>query len=124
MRIMLVVLVALAGCGDDGGAADFGADLSASPADMSAVRDLSIYSTCGHPGDPGNSIGVGKFCVVQGDCSTSGTVCAHPFSPDDYFCTLPCSPGNPATCGENANCVCQNNQCGCLPAACGGLPQG
>lgn len=121
---MTILLLALSACGTDAASEmDLGHDLSAAAVDMRPVRDLTFYSTCGHPGDPGNSIGVGKYCEVQGDCSTGGTVCSHPFSPEDYFCTLPCSPGTP-TCGENANCVCQNKQCGCLPVACGGLPQG
>lgn len=113
-----------AGCGsDDTTTMDLSADLSAPVADLSVPADLSVVSQCGQPGDPGNSVGVGKYCVVQADCR-SGTICTHAFVAAEYFCTIPCSPSNPSMCGENAGCACNSGQCGCLPAACGGLPEG
>lgn len=124
MRAVWLLACLAVGCGSDGARPlDLAvADLSL-PVDQSVPLDLTVPSRCGHPGDPGNSLGIGKYCVVQSDC-TQGTLCAHPFSEPDYFCTLPCSPSNPSGCGEGAGCDCQNNQCGCLPFVCGGLPAG
>jgi hypothetical protein len=120
---LCVVLAALiaAGCGDD--TSKPAMDLS------SASTDMTVYSVCAHPGDTGNSKGVGKFCTDSNMCAGQAaiicsTVMPIPQGPTD-FCTLPCNPNdaNPnAPCGENASCTCldANNPslCGCVPDRC------
>jgi hypothetical protein len=112
-------IFALIGCG--------GSDPSSS-ADMTVVHDMAFFSVCGHPGDTGNSLGVGKFCKVLSDCSsnTKATLCSTLGSDNAYFCTMPCTP--PASdmgsteCGENAICQCGSGSaqsgCGCYPTSC------
>jgi hypothetical protein len=81
-----------------------------------------MASLCGHPGDTGNSKGVGKYCTDTSMC-TPGTVCSTLMQPPEGttdFCTLPCNindTNNP--CGENATCTClSGNACGCVPNDC------
>ena len=128
MRAALVVLL-LAGCGGGGG--------SGSPSDMAHGPDMAIFSVCGHPGDKGNNIGVGKYCThITGDCDPPAgvdmagiswaTLCSILGSDNAYFCTKTCSP--PANdmgsteCGDNAICQCgsgsQQSGCGCYPTSC------
>ena len=85
-------------------------------------------SACGHPGDLGNSIGVGQYCTAQGTCPSAMEVCStinNPVEAADlqtYFCVLPCSPCSaPSFCGEGASCVCSLQGCGCTPNACEAL---
>ncbi|HEX6836140.1 MAG TPA: hypothetical protein VF334_06180, partial [Polyangia bacterium] len=98
--------------------------------------DMALLSACGHPGDTGNSIGVGKFCKSLADCSGPGlktNICSAlgngstPSPSDTYFCTVyPCHPVDggvdTAECGENADCVCGGSMggsgCACTPASC------
>ena len=125
--VFLALGAAGAGCGSDtNSSADLATeapDLSASP-DLTPPPDLVFSSSCGQPGDPGNALGVGKYCVMQTDCM-SGTICTHPFNASVYFCTMPCSDTGAATqCGDGALCQCQNGQCGCVPAMCAALPEG
>src|SRR5262249_44167117 len=125
MRICVLLLVVMAGCGDESQVMMMN-DLSSFTPDLSmdmAVEDLTFVSSCGTPGDPGNAKGVGKFCSVQGDC-LQGTICTHAFSADDYFCTIPCSSRGAADqCGTGAGCTCSTGGCGCVPAACLPTPQ-
>ncbi len=86
--------------------------------------DMSLYSLCGHPGDTGNSKGVGKFCMDTTMCSgqTAGvcsTLMSIPQGPV-YFCTMLCDPNaTTSTCGEGATCTCLNPPaCGCVPDLC------
>jgi hypothetical protein len=77
-------------------------------------------STCGHPGDKGNSLGVGKFCQSSADCAnnTQATLCAIIGDDRSFFCTFLCDEdGGVNQCGENAECACQG-ACGCFPIAC------
>ncbi|HEY2744071.1 MAG TPA: hypothetical protein VGL86_05595 [Polyangia bacterium] len=118
MRAALLVL-ALAfvglGCGGDD-------TTSVTVHDMAAGAAHDMASLCGHPGDTGNSLGVGKYCTSISDCSSNSkaTLCSILGSDNTYFCTFPCSgTADLATeCGENATCACQGGQCGCFPAAC------
>src|SRR5438067_10216776 len=112
MRILtpsLLLLVA-ASCGsgsNDNGDGGGAADLSAS-----AGVDMALLSRCGHPGDVGNSLGVGKFCTNQGpDCTGNGKAVScsalfngqTPSANDAYFCSFQCMATDPpGTCGENA----------------------
>ena len=82
-------------------------------------------STCGHPGDQGNAVGVGKFCTVPDDCKTgSATLCSAIANGTElsttysYFCTLQCNPTKPEACGEGATCACTSIGCGCAPLGC------
>ena len=129
---LAAILAATVGCGSssdgkgDGGGA---ADLSAT----AAGPDMALLSRCGHPGDVGNSLGVGKFCTNQGpDCGGNGmaTTCSAlfngqtPSASDTYFCSFSCvSTSPPGFCGENAACLCNSsNVCACIPVAC--IPPG
>ena len=111
------------GCGssDNNGSPD----LSASPPDFA-----TLLSQCGHPGDPGNSKGVGKFCTPSdSDCMQPAALCSAigngstPSSSDTYFCTEFCTVGK-TDCGENAGCFCDpgGRGCVCTPFSCTGGP--
>jgi hypothetical protein len=112
--VLLVV-----GCG--------GSDPASTP-DMAVGKDLAVFSVCGHPGDPGNSLGVGKYCMKISDCSanTKATLCSTLGSDNAFFCTIPCTaPVNDmgsTECGENAICQCGSGSaqsgCGCFPTSC------
>jgi hypothetical protein len=86
-----------------------------------------IDSACGQPCDPGNSLGIGKYCNNLTDCHGTAipTLCAVLGDPNEHFCTAMCSPADAgpeaaftSNCGENATCQCQGGQCGCYPSAC------
>jgi hypothetical protein len=111
LTMLLALALALVGCG--GGGDGGSADLAPGP-------DLQLYSICGHPGDTGNSLGVGKFCMTLSDCSSNAkaTLCSTLGSSDSYFCTFVCSGPTDTSCGDNATCQCQGGQCGCYPSSC------
>ena len=132
-KIVFGLALAMAACGGSGG----GDDMGASAADMThASGDMALLSSCGHPGDTGNSIGVGKFCKSIADCTGTGlktNICSAlgngstPSPSDTYFCTVyPCHPVDggvdTAECGENADCVCGGSSggsgCACTPTSC------
>ncbi len=114
------------------------------PEDMAVPPDLaSPLSQCGHPGDKGNSLGVGKFCTRISDCfgdTATTNICSSlgngstPSADDTYFCTIyPCQKnsdgGTSNSCGEDATCVCGSgggmSGCACTPNAClGPTPDG
>src|SRR5262245_37850522 len=80
----------------------------------------AFTTLCGHPGDMGNELGIGKFCAQVSDCfgTPTATVCAILGNPDAHFCTKSCSmTGSAGQCGTMASCQCQG-QCGCFPDAC------
>lgn len=89
------------------------------PAIADAGYDTANFQ-CGKPGDPGNSLGVGKYCNGFSDCigNSKAILCATLGDPNAHFCTLQCTQGDNAACGAGASCVCQGGQCGCLPDAC------
>ena len=135
MKAALATMLAagVAACGDDttsgGGDGSVAADLSATP----SSPDMQLLSRCGHPGDVGNSLGVGKFCTNQGpDCSGNGmaNLCSAlvngqtPSPTDSYFCSFTCASSDPpGTCGENAACLCNSGgSCACIPTSC--IPPG
>ncbi|MDB4970845.1 MAG: hypothetical protein JWN44_6534 [Myxococcales bacterium] len=109
----LLLSVASVGCGGD----NTGTGTTAK--DMTLVKDMA--SVCGHPGDTGNSLGVGKYCTKITDCSgNSGAIlCTVLGSDNAYFCTMSCKGADMGNeCGENAACVCSGGQCGCFPDRC------
>ena len=111
MRLLItaVVCVFVASCG--GGGSD-------KPPD--AAVD-AFQSTCGHPGDMGNELGIGKFCTSLGDCSSTSMakLCSQVGDATTHFCTKTCAMGSTDQCGTNTMCVCNSsNQCGCTPNAC------
>lgn len=94
--------------------------------------DMTVRSCCGKPGDPGNSLGVGKYCssAAGAECrtNTSATICSQllqdPTRPT-YFCTQPCVPdAGTNTCGDGAKCTMDKGtqQWGCVPAPCVDTP--
>ena len=115
-RILLVVAAVAAAC-------TFACSSSKSTAkpDAKATVD-AFYSTCGQPGDPGNDVGVGKFCQSLSDCLGNGsaTLCSILGDNTTFFCTFTCSStGSAGQCGSNAMCTCNSsNQCGCTPNSC------
>lgn len=81
----------------------------------------AYFSTCGHPGDLGNEMGVGKFCASLGDCTDqSSPLCSSLGDRTTHFCTHTCQSTGPTTqCGTGAECTCNtSNQCGCTPSVC------
>jgi hypothetical protein len=121
LQSSFVVLCSLAGCGSGGGA---------SPMDL-AMPDL--YSACGHPGDVGNSLGVGRYCLTSADCAQTSMarVCSSAANGTElttvysYFCTIVgCNPTAMGTCGESATCACTCAGCGCAPVSCAALNSG
>src|SRR5262245_56148452 len=98
-RLRLLALLLLAACADN--------TATPAPADLSVQIkiDMTFHSDCGHPGDVGNSVGVGKFCMKVTACSsnTKATLCTTLGSDRNYFCTTACDSAGPANyCGENA----------------------
>lgn len=154
--IVLAVVLAVAGCGGGGGSNDMGtggtggtggggagggggtggSGGTAGGGGTGGGADMALLSSCGHPGDTGNSFGVGKFCKTIADCTGSGlktNICSAlgngstPSPSDSYFCTIyPCHPTDmgldTAECGENADCVCGSgggqSGCACTPTSC------
>jgi len=116
-----LVLVACSSSSSSNAPADASADAAEEP--------FNPKSSCGHPGDMGNSLGVGKFCQYTiADCGMNlkARLCTtlDPKGNDNYFCTFPCHPTDPPdVCGENARCACDpgsGDACGCFPTACDG----
>ena len=62
LALLFVAAPLAVGCGGDNGS---------NPADM-AMPDLFVLSQCGHPGDVGNSLGVGRYCTKVSDCGKNG----------------------------------------------------
>ncbi len=125
LLLLSLALVTAAGCSssDDHGDGGATADLAAP-----SGPDMALLSRCGHPGDVGNSLGVGKFCTNQGpDCGGNGmaTLCSAltngqtPMPTDTYFCSFLCQPTVANVCGENAACLCNSSgSCACIPTSC------
>ncbi len=113
---------------EDGGPVA-GADLATPPGvrDLAVPRDLHATPTscCGVPGNPGNELGVGKFCQTSMDCAgQKANLCAAMFQPGATFCTMQCMPGA-NSCGSGAMCQCASaGQCGCIPGECVQPPPG
>jgi hypothetical protein len=110
MRIAVIIAFTLAACGGGG-----------TPQKTPDAAADAFQSNCGFPGDPGNEIGVGKFCAQLSDCNGNGsaTLCSDLGDPSTHFCTKTCAMGSTDQCGSNATCTCNSsNQCGCTPNTC------
>jgi hypothetical protein len=122
MRVCLLIVALVAvGCGSS----PSGGDMSMAASDLAMSSSGSdMFSVCGHPGDTGNSKGVGKYCTDPGgSMCPAGTVCSTLMQPPQgttYFCTIPCNINDTTNvCGENATCTClSGNACGCVPDDC------
>lgn len=126
MRLLAFAFaLALCGCGSSTSSSQ---DMA-----MSTARDMTpgadMFSACGHPGDKGNSKGVGKYCTDTTQCTGQpASLCSTIMQTSlgtTYFCTLPCQgASDTTTCAEDATCVCLTPQaCGCVPNSClAGLP--
>jgi hypothetical protein len=85
----------------------------------------AFESTCGHPGDVGNELGIGKFCNDLADCQNnmSAALCSILGDSTTHFCTKTCSgSGSAGQCGTATTCACQGSgtsgPCGCTPTVC------
>lgn len=88
--------------GPDGGAGDGGA-------------------SCCQPGNPGNELGVGKYCAMSSQCTGQANVCTAGLAGNTSgFCTMLCTQGS--DCGSNATCQCSSSGsgsgCACVPTGC------
>ena len=98
-------------------------DMRSSRIDMTSAPPTSC---CGVQGNPGNELGVGKFCQSSTECAgQKATTCATMFAPNLTFCTTACTMGGSANqCGSGAACQCAQNQCACIPGECVMPPPG
>jgi hypothetical protein len=121
------LVAACSSSSSSGSATDSGAPKGDASADSG-----SMTSACGHPGDKGNSLGVGQYCTGEGAdagaCPSTAPVCStienssEPADKQTFFCVLPCTACSPAGfCGEGASCVCNTEGCGCIPDTCSAL---
>jgi hypothetical protein len=87
--------------------------------------DMAVTSCCGKPGDTGNNLGVGKYCMTLADCNNNGmaTLCSSLGNTDKrktFFCTFLCQMGM-TNCGTGATCACDPmnpSNCACTPNMC------
>ncbi len=120
----MLVLVTCAAC-SGGRASDAGSDAGTDAG--SGVDSGPPFSLCGQPGDPGNSKGVGQYCLKSSDCTPTAPVCSSVANDpstanlDTFFCVLPCDPCAVGFCAEDAVCVCRTNECGCVPTRCSAI---
>ncbi len=72
---------------------------------------------CVQPGDPGNELGVGRFCTVSGDCDGEASLCLAAFVPDRTYCTI-IGCAEDVDCGSDAFCGIDAAGSACIPVAC------
>lgn len=97
---LALALGAVAGCDadDDGGG---GADAGPGVADASPDAFESI---CGEPGDEGNALGVGKFCLTISDCSSTAEapLCSSLGDPASRSATTTAAPSARSTSSSHS----------------------
>ncbi|MEC9071162.1 MAG: hypothetical protein VX938_02230, partial [Myxococcota bacterium] len=80
----------------------------------------SIVEGCVPPGHPGNDLGVGKYCTVDGDqCADTATdtLCLAEFDDRANYCSvILCLEDE--QCGEGASCVSEGPGSACVPDMC------
>lgn len=76
--------------------------------------------TCAQPCDPGNDIGVGRYCTPGGgECGDFplAVACLADFGQDEWFCTrIGCDATT--NCGEGAGCLIEGAGSACVPCEC------
>jgi hypothetical protein len=111
-------------------ATDAGHPETSKPTDSGKPSDAGEpFSACGHPGDKGNSIGVGQYCTESTQCPGTAPICSDIENSDadptlnTFFCVIPCTGCEaPGFCGSGAECACLSaGMCGCLPTTCNGI---
>jgi hypothetical protein len=127
-RISVLLVAALMGAFALGCSSSSSGNTTGPSSDAGIVDSCApIDSACGQPCDPGNSLGIGRYCSVTSDCSGTQvpTICATLGDPSEHFCTALCDAPDAgdagtglASCGANATCQCQGGQCGCYPTTC------
>jgi hypothetical protein len=126
LELSVAAAVALT-CAASAAACSSSSSTGATGADGGSEVDAWTFdakSNCGHPGDKGNSVGVGQFCINVSDCTDNpkARLCTTFGDPENYFCTFRCDPkADPVdVCGENARCACNDKgtSCGCFPTRC------
>jgi hypothetical protein len=129
MRVALVLSVLLSSTSIAAAGVVAGCSSSSGGSGADAGEDscAPIDSACGQPCDPGNELGIGRFCESTSYCvgTMVPTICATLGNPNEHFCTALCNPPDAgdageylASCGSNATCQCQGGQCGCYPSSC------
>jgi hypothetical protein len=129
MRSVFALLLLLAACrtrpldfdGGVPGGIDLAAPLGSHDLAAPGMRDLAGTPTscCSTPGNPGNELGVGKYCQDSLDCTGGVNLCASTIAPNLLFCTKACTMnGGNAQCGSGAQCQCAGTQCACVPGEC------
>jgi hypothetical protein len=108
-RVISIVFVVAFGCSS--GAAN-------PPDDLATTADLALV--CGAPGNPGNSVGVGRACGMGADCPAApqASLCVPLIGEGRSFCTKLCASAADTQCGEGARCACAGGGCTCMPAEC------
>ena len=100
-------------CDDSSGGGNSGPACDAGMVDSDA-------GVCSQPCNPGNELGVGKYCDDSSACAgTAAAICAALFRPGQNYCTRVCTTaGTDPACGTGATCACSGAQCGCVPNYC------
>lgn len=80
----------------------------------------AFQSICGEPGDQGNELGIGQFCMFLEDCADTvdARLCSNIGDAETWFCTRTCPEGDDTVCGTGAACTCGTGGCGCTPTEC------
>src|SRR5262245_2642203 len=115
--LFLVLFAATAACSSSSSSSS-----GSAPSDA-GTKDAATSSTCGHPGDVGNALGVGKYCEKKTECDgTPGApFCSIVGDPTTHFCTKLCDADASveAQCGSaDMVCACNTGGCGCTPKIC------
>lgn len=125
--VSLLAAAAIGGAGMAIGCSSSSSHTTGGETDGGGDECEKIDSACGQPCQPGNNLGIGRFCNNIHDCDGTQipTICATLGAPDEHFCTASCDPPDAGpdaelttNCGENATCQCQGGQCGCFPSSC------
>jgi hypothetical protein len=106
-------------CGGNGGTKD------GTTRDLATPVDMALTPGCGHPGDTGNSKGVGQYCQSSADCTAPAGFCTADVGKGHICSIVNCDPmkDSVSECGDQgAMCRCSTLGCGCVPGRC--IPPG
>lgn len=108
----LIIVVAVAACGNDDGPSGVDAAIDAAPDAASAM--------CVQPTDQGNSLGVGTPCTPGGgECAAfpMAPLCLADVGQEEWFCTrIGCTATT--DCGTGAGCLIETGGSACVPCRC------